>query len=197
MIDSKGNDKEKAFIATASGKKFFILEPRLEDIDIYDIAHSLALQCRWTGHTKYHYSIAQHSYYCSFIGPDSEAFDRLMHDAAEAYTGDMNRPLKHYTEAGTFYRKVEANVQHAIAARFGFSVVEPKSVKLADNSMLYAEKDQITNAKFEEAQVWESYTERPAAWSGKWPIEIEEWSPDKAKQIFLTRFEDLYKGRIN
>lgn len=192
MIDSKGNDREKAFIATASGKKFFLLEPRLEDIDIYDIAHALALQCRWTGHTKYHYSIAQHSYYCSFIGPDSEAFDRLMHDAAEAYIGDMNRPLKHYTQAGIFYRKVEANVQAAIAQRFGFSVVEPISVKLADNSMLYIEKDQITNAKFEEAQVWESYKEDAVV-----RVSIEEWTPAKAKQMFLTRFEDLYKGRIN
>jgi 5'-deoxynucleotidase YfbR-like HD superfamily hydrolase len=192
VIDSKGNDREKAFIATASGKKFFLLEPRLEDIDIYDIAHALALQCRWTGHTKYHYSIAQHSYYCSFIGPDSEAFDRLMHDAAEAYIGDMNRPLKHYTQAGIFYRKVEANVQAAIAQRFGFSVVEPISVKLADNSMLYIEKDQITNAKFEEAQVWESYKEDAVV-----RVSIEEWTPAKAKQMFLTRFEDLYKGRIN
>jgi 5'-deoxynucleotidase YfbR-like HD superfamily hydrolase len=190
VIDSKGNDKERAFIATASGKKFFILEPRLEDIDIMDIAHALALQCRWTGHCKYHYSIAQHSYYCSFIGPDSEAFDRLMHDTAEAYIGDMNRPLKHYTEAGIRYRRVEANIQHAIAERFGFSKVEPASVKLADNTMLYAEKKQITNAKFEEAQEWEHYDKDDG-------FIIEQWTPDKAKQMFLTRFEDLYKGRIN
>lgn len=189
-MDSNGNDTKKAYIATVSGKQFFLLEPRLEDIDIYDIAHALSMQCRWTGHCKFHYSVAQHSYYCSFIGPDSEAFDRLMHDAPEAYIGDLNRPLKHYTEAGIAYRRQEAIIQKAIAERFGYSVIEPTSVKLADNCMLYAEKEQIVGAKFEEAESWDRYDKSYA-------ISIEEWSPSKAKQMFLTRFEELYKGKIN
>ena len=190
MIDSKGNDKAKAYIATASGKQFFLLEPRLEDIDINDIAHSLSMQCRWTGHCKFHYSVAQHSYYCSLIGPESEAFDRLMHDSAEAFVGDLNRPLKHYTEAGIAYRRQEAIVQKAIAQRFGFSVIEPKSVKLADNSMLYAERDQIVGYKFEEAEDWERYNENNG-------IVIEEWLPSKAKQMFLNRFNELFRTRVN
>lgn len=190
MIDSKGNDKSKAYIATVSGRQFFLLEPRPEDIDIGDIAHSLAMQCRWTGHCKHHYSIAQHSYYCSLIGPDSEAFDRLMHDAPEAYIGDLNRPLKHYTEAGVAYRRQEAVIQKAIAERFGYSVVEPESVKLADNSMLYAEKKQIVGYTFEEAEDWGRYNEDNG-------IIIEEWTPQQAKQAFLDRFEELYKVRVN
>jgi len=190
MMDKKGNDVLKAYIATASGKQFFLLEPRLEDIDIFDIAHALSMQCRWTGHCKFHYSVAQHSYYCSFIGPDNEAFDRLMHDAAEAYIGDLNRPLKHYTEAGIAYRRQEAVIQKAIAERFGFSVVEPPSVKLADNSMLYAERDQIVGYKFEEAENWERYDENNG-------VTIEEWTPLQAKANFLSRFETLYTGRLN
>lgn len=190
MMDQNGNDVLKAYIATFTGKQFFLLEPRLEDIDIIDIAHALALQCRWTGHVKFHYSVAQHSYYCSFIGPENEAFDRLMHDAPEAYIGDLNRPLKHYTEAGVAYRRQEAIIQKAIAERFGYSVIEPKSVKLADNSMLYAEKAQIMGYKFEESENWERYDENNG-------VTIEKWTPEKAEQMFLTRFEDLYKGRIN
>jgi len=190
MLDSKGNDTKKAYIGTYTGKQFFLLEPRLEDIDIEDIAHGLSMQCRWTGQSKFHYSIAQHSYYCSLLGPESDAFDRLMHDAAEAYIGDLNRPLKHYTEAGIAYRRQEAIVQKAIAQRFGFSVIEPESVKLADNSMLYAEKNQIMNLKFGEAENWERYDENNG-------IVIEPWTPYQAKETFLKRFNELYSRRLN
>jgi 5'-deoxynucleotidase YfbR-like HD superfamily hydrolase len=190
MIDANGNDKQKAYIGTYTGKQFYLLEPRLEDIDIQDIAHGLAMQCRWTGQCKFHYSIAQHSVYCSLLGPPEEAFDRLMHDAPEAYIGDLNRPLKHYTEAGVAYRRQEAIIQEAIATRFGYSVVEPKSVKLADNSMLYAEKDQLLNLEFEEAENWDRYDEDNG-------IIISQWTPEQAKQRFLDKFAELYNRRIN
>src|ERR1700752_3039620 len=129
------NSPNKAFICTFTGRKFFLLKPRLRDIDIRDIAHGLALQCRWTGQSKFHYSVAQHSYYCSFLGPDAEALDRLMHDASESYMGDMNRPLKHFTDAGIAYRRQEAVLQHLICRKFGLSLMEPPSVKIADNQM--------------------------------------------------------------
>jgi 5'-deoxynucleotidase YfbR-like HD superfamily hydrolase len=191
MKDRKGNDTEKAYIATASGKQFFLLEPRLEDVDIMDISHALALQCRWTGHCKFHYSVAQHSWYCSFLGPENEAFDRLMHDAAEAYIGDLNRPLKHYTEAGVAYRRQEAIIQKVLAERFGYSVIEPPSVKIADNVMLYAEKKQIMGYTFEEPQ------EDIHQYDVDKGVLIEQWSPGYAKTMFLKRFEELYKGKIN
>jgi hypothetical protein len=194
-MDLKGNDVQKAYIATFTGKKFYLLEPRLEDIDIIDIAHALSLQCRWTGHCKFHYSVAQHSYYCSFLGLNSEAFDRLMHDASEAYIADVNRPLKHYTEVGIAYRKVEAGLQKAIAERFGFSIIEPQSVKIADNLMLYAEKAQIMGYKFNEAKDADGIVRM--ANEEKAPLLIEQWSPEHANTMFLQRFQELYKGRIN
>jgi uncharacterized protein len=191
MLDKNGNDKDKAYITTFTGKKFYLLEPRAEDIDIVDIAHALSLQCRWTGHTKFHYSVAQHSYYCSFIGPESEAFDRHMHDTPETYIGDLNRPLKHYTEAGVAYRKQEAIIQEAIANRYGYSVVEPPSVKLADNFMLYAEMAQLIDTTVEHAEDWERYN------STEHQIVIEPWSPVHAELMFLKRFKELYTRRIN
>lgn len=191
MMDKYGNDAQKAYIATYTGKQFFLLSPCLEDVDIVDIAHALSLQCRWTGHCKFHYSVAQHSYYCSFLGPDAEAFDRLMHDASEAYISDLNRPLKHYTEAGVAYMRQEAIIQKVIAERFGFSTIEPPSVKLADNSMLYAEKAQIMGYKFEEAERWENNDD------GKNGVTIEQWTPQQAEQMFLNRFKKLYSWRIN
>lgn len=189
-VQSLYNQFEKAYIATFTGKQFFLLAPRLEDIDIRDIAHALSLQSRWTGHTKYHYSVAQHSVYCSLIGPDSEAFERLMHDSPEAYIGDMNRPLKHYTEAGPAYRKIETLVNRAICERFGLSLVEPKSVHLADNAMLYAEKEQLLGYTFEEAEDWARYQDYPM------PI-ITRWSPEQAETMFLRQFNRLYPRRVN
>jgi 5'-deoxynucleotidase YfbR-like HD superfamily hydrolase len=177
-------DASKAFIATYTGKKFFLLEPRIEDIDIIDIAHALAMQCRWTGHCKFHYSIAQHAYYCSFLGPDNEAFHRLNHDDSEAYISDMNRPLKHYTAAGEAYMKVEEPLQHLIYDAFGLPRVEPPSVKAADNAMLYAEKAQIMGYKFQECQIW-----TPGELAA--PITVEQWSPEHAEEMFLSRFNEI------
>jgi 5'-deoxynucleotidase YfbR-like HD superfamily hydrolase len=179
-------DSQKAWISTYTGKKFFLLHPRLKDIDIRDIAHALSQQCRWTGHTKHHYSIAQHSYYCSFLVPEGDALDALMHDASEAFMGDMNRPLKHFTSAGPAYRAQEAVVQNAIAVRFGMRLVEPESVHIADNLMLYAEKKQLIRSKFREAQRWG----RGAA-----NVKITRWTPEKAERMFLKRFRELIKRK--
>lgn len=181
------NQANKAFIGTYTGKKFFLLKPRLKDIDIKDIAHGLALQCRWTGQCRFHYSIAQHSYYCSFLGLDNEALDRLMHDASESYMGDMNRPLKHFTDAGVAYRRQEAVLQHMICRKFGLSLMEPSSVKIADNQMLYAERAQLMDMPFPEANKWLA-DETPAA------VKINKWSPEKAEKMFLKRFKELRKS---
>ena len=181
------NQVNKAYIGTFTGKKFFLLKPRLVDIDIRDIAHSLALQCRWTGQSKYHYSIAQHSYYCSFLGPENESLDRLMHDGSEAYMGDMNRPLKHFTAAGPAYRRQEAVIQHLICRKYGLSLSEPISVHIADQQMLSAERDQLMRLDFKISDKWHSLEAAS--------IKIARWTPEKAEKMFLKRFKQLYKGK--
>jgi hypothetical protein len=186
---TSANQVNKAFIGTFTGKKFFLLKPRLKDIDILDIAHGLSMQCRWTGQCKHHYSIAQHSYYCSFLGPENEALDRLLHDGSESVMGDMNRPLKHFTAAGVAYRRQEAVIQHLICRRFGISLIEPPSVHIADQQMLYAERNQLMRLNFKEAEEWLP-GETPA------PIKIKKWSPEKAERKFLKRFYELYKGKV-
>ncbi|HZS43385.1 MAG TPA: hypothetical protein VFA52_04340 [Candidatus Paceibacterota bacterium] len=179
------NNLEKAYIITYVGRQFFLLKPNIEDINILDIGHSLAMQCRWTGHTKYHYSIAQHSWYCSYIGSEEEALYRLLHDASEAYLGDMNRPLKHFTEAGDAYREVEKPLQSMIYKKFGLEETEPESVKIADNMMLYAEKAQLLNTKCPEAEIW-----LPGEISAD--VCIHKWLPEQAEEKFLQRFYELY-----
>jgi hypothetical protein len=144
----------EAWIETYCGLRFDTLDPQPEMIDIRDIAHALSQLCRFTGHTKFPYSVGQHSIHCSYLTPVEDALWALMHDASEAYIGDMNRPLKHFSEAGKHYQKVEERIMTAICNKFGLSVVEPKSVTVADNQMVYAEKRDLMSGKVVWSQDW-------------------------------------------
>jgi uncharacterized protein len=183
-----------AWIETFSGKRFHLLEPQPEDIDIVDIAHSSSLQCRWTGHCKHHYSIAQHAYYCSFLVPEPEALEALMHDSPEAYISDLSRPLKHYTPAGQAYRDVEDKIQAVIEKKFDLiSLADCKWVKIADNQMLHNEKQQLMNPEVAWDDDWlkgQNALEKNGA-----SFLIEQWSPGYAETMFLKRFKELYDRR--
>jgi uncharacterized protein len=182
-------DVNRAWIITFTGKKFYHINPQPEMVDIFDIAHALSMLCRWTGHPRFHYSVAQHSYYASFIAPPKFAFDALMHDASEAYLGDMNRPLKHFTAAGPAYLEIEEKVESVIFKKFGVRFPLPEAVKDADTQMLYAEKAQlmnVTEATQYEAKKW-GRDETEAN------IVIERWTPRRAEKMFLNRFTELYR----
>lgn len=131
------------WIQTFKGKKFFPLEPRIEDICIEDIAHSLSMQCRFAGHSKEFYSVAQHCnamVNCWFNGHENKEFAKyaLLHDASEAYLTDIPRPLKHLPQF-QFYRDAEKVLSEMIYVRFGLNPVEPEEVKKADWEILCEE----------------------------------------------------------
>src|SRR5271157_1023126 len=177
----------RAWIITYTGKKFYLLNPQPEMIDIKDIAHALSMMCRWTGHTCWHYSVSQHSWYVSHLVPKEFALSALLHDASEAYLGDMNRPLKHFTSAGSEYRKVEESVERAIFKKYNLPYPMAEEVKGVDNQMLYAEKSQlmkVTRATKYESMKW-GCKETEA------PITIEKWTPHRAETMFLKRFQEL------
>lgn len=83
-----------AWIETRTGIHFDLVNPKLDCIDIIDIAHALSMLCRYVGHCRYFYSVAEHSIKVAQILPDNLKMAGLLHDAAEAYTGDMSRPMK-------------------------------------------------------------------------------------------------------
>lgn len=114
-------------------------------INIQDIAHSLALQCRFNGHCKEFYSVAQHSVWVSNMVTDPELkIPALLHDASEAYLGDMIYPLKH---SGMFdkFKECEKLVDLLIAQHFGFDVtlLHHPDIRHADAVMLATERDQF------------------------------------------------------
>lgn len=178
-----GVDVSRAWIQTSTGGKFHILAPQQDEIEIEDIGHSLAKMCRFTGHVRKFYSVAEHSVLASRLVPPSDTLWALLHDASEGYLTDMNRPLKHFTPVGPVYREIEKTVQNAICVKFHLPLDQPTSVHDADNALLYAEKDQLMPS-----MDWETKWGKNEALAN---VKIRCWSPDVAKVAFLYRFFEL------
>ena len=134
-----------SWIETFSGVKFNPLKPRVEDVRLVDIAHSLSQQCRYNGHTHSFYSVAEHSVvlteYALAQGRSvREAMTVLLHDASEAYVGDMVRPLKPFM--GNFV-DVENQIQRVICEKFDLIHPFPDWLKQIDKRILMDERAQI------------------------------------------------------
>jgi len=170
-----------------TGTMFWPLDPRQHEVHLEDIAHALSNICRFGGHCREFLSVAQHSIIVSQVCDPADALVGLLHDAPEAYLGDLIRPLK-YGGFGERYRKVEHSLLLAILGRFGLPVRArlPASVERADAVVLWTEKRDLL-------------TEPPAPWGepqGHGPIcclpgKVEPWSPEEARRQFLLRFKML------
>lgn len=135
IVDSRGPNMQ-----LASGKPFFPLDPRPDEIEIDDIAIALSRICRFGGHTTTFYSVAEHSILVSLLVPDEHRLTALLHDATEAYIGDMIRPLKSQIPQ---FSEIENNLWSAIAERFSLPVEMPSCVKDADVLALAIEKRDV------------------------------------------------------
>jgi hypothetical protein len=171
------------WIETFTGVKFDILDPQPEMVRIEDIAHALSQVNRFGGHGRFPYPVSQHCRLGSYVIEEEFALDFLGHDSPEAYVGDMVRPLKHFSVAGDEYRKVEDKIRLVICDALGFRKVEPPQVKVVDNAMLYAEKEQIMFG---------------VEWDYKWAdsdkpadVRIVETSFQDNKRLFLERYYQL------
>lgn len=110
----------KRMVYTYSGRLIDVLDPKPGDIEREDIIHALSCTCRFNGHCREFYSVAQHSILVAEICGHSWG---LLHDAAEAYMGDIIRPLKcglaianeRYLER---WQSVEDRLLGVIARRF-------------------------------------------------------------------------------
>jgi hypothetical protein len=125
-------------MTTCSGRQVDLLAPSPDAIVIGDIAHHLALQVRWVGAVRSFYSVAQHSVHVAQIVPGEHRLWALLHDASEAYLGDVSAPLKGWTGMSG-YRALEAQLQHVIEHRFGLRGPRPASVDEADHRVRVAE----------------------------------------------------------
>lgn len=133
--------EEYIMLTTRTGV-FWPTVPRVEDVNLMDIAHSLSMQCRFNGHCLDFYSVAQHSVHVAdMVSPENKAW-ALLHDAAEAYIGDMVHPLKH-SDGARWFRDIEKNIMLVICKRFNLPVECPAQVLEADKTMLEIEFENL------------------------------------------------------
>lgn len=176
-------------IVTYTGKVFDPLNPDPELICIEDIAHSLARQCRFTGHTGGHQSVAQHSVQVSDYVSHENALAALLHDSPEVYTGDLSTPMKVYSPLAEPWKKIEDELLAAILTRFGLPPSLPEEVEVVDKLLFAAEvRDQMPPCEpyWTEQGVWQTLEENEAC-----PI-VRPWGYHYSKEVFLSTFEELY-----
>lgn len=154
-----------------------------QEYRIEDIAHALSHICRFTGHTRWFYSVAQHSVHVAELVPPEYRLEALMHDASEAYLGDVSSPLKAMLPD---YHAIEKVVEMRIAAKFGLPLKQTPAVKIADMRMLVTERRDLLPTG-EPGYVWPMF--EPAPWR------IDPWPSEFAKQKFAERFIQYSKER--
>ena len=130
---------EECKFNTASGKLISIYDPKPEDICIEDIAASLSKICRFGGNIGEFYSVAQHSVMVSFLAPDELKKAALLHDAAEAYLGDVIKPLKHILEP--LYTPIEQRFEKVIFEKFNVPIDHLEKIKPYDMQALTYEHE--------------------------------------------------------
>lgn len=167
------------YVTTYSGRRFHILDPQPDEIDIYDIAWALSHVCRFTGHVKYLYTVAQHCVLVSYVCDPTYALQGLLHDASEAFICDVSRPVKYLAQMAG-YRDIERVIQRTIYRKFGVSEEEHPSVKLADTRVLFTEKRDLLPVHVK----WD-WAVRPL------PSKIVPWTCEKVRMMFMQRFLEL------
>lgn len=134
-------------IKTYTGKYLDVIDPDPTNICIEDIAHALSYTARWGGHSTHMLNVAQHSCqvaaYLEAKGRDKRIIlQGLMHDASEAYLGDMPSPIKKHLPK---YQNIEYGLMTIIADKLQFDWPEFEEVRHADKAILTAEKFHYIN----------------------------------------------------
>ena len=171
------------WIETVSGRQFWPLDPKPEDVFLLDIVIPLRNMCRYGGHVESFYSVAQHSVLVSRVVRPELALRALMHDAAEAYLVDVPRPIKCML---TNYKDMEKAIAGAIAVFMGYEeswlTDFPQEIHDADNGILLAERKSLRiNSKLDWGIIAPTFD-----------VEVEPLPPRRAQELFMERFVKLH-----
>jgi uncharacterized protein len=193
--------KLENWFQTYTGKLVCVTDPKPEDVDVVDVAHALSMTCRFGGHCRDFYSVAEHSVHvastdlqstrCGFPTRDHVLHDLalLLHDSAEAYLGDVVSPLK--CNLGG-YRELETRWLHAVELKLGLGTLlsEPREyVKQADHRVLSVE---VVTLHDRVDPTWWTKFDRPTKADLQSTV-IGCWPPDRARREFLQ----LYRMLLN
>ena len=176
----------RPWMQTFLGNKFTFDFPRVQDIEIEDIAQSLSLQCRFNGHVKEFYSVGDHCLrVVSRVSPPNK-FWGLMHEAAETYMSDIITPFKYHWRWRRFLKSMEERILKVVAEKYGLPWPIPREIKEVDRRIWATEQRDIRNKpRFEWSSDVEPYPERI--------VPIESWRT--VKWVFMEQFNLLLNGR--
>jgi 5'-deoxynucleotidase YfbR-like HD superfamily hydrolase len=180
------------YLQTVSGRFVNPFDPDPDQLAIEDITRALANTCRFGGHCRSFYSVAQHSVIVSELverrGGDAEdVFAALRHDAAEAYLGDMPHPVTHRSGLGKAFKRAEDHLEQAIRRRFGIKPDVPE-IKRADRALLATERRAFSTEDWHWPEL-----------EGIEPLDLAltAWPPDEAAARFQARYAELEKARAS
>ena len=168
-------------IMLRSGNYFDLQDPSASRFDVTDIAHALSNICRFTGHTRQFYSVAEHSVLCSYLVPHEDRMIALMHDAAEAFIGDVSSPLKKLLPD---YNAIARGVEEHVFSTLGLPYPFPPSVKKADRIMLRLEQSYLMRNE----DRWEGTEDGGGLPAGQY---LRCCTPAVAMSAFMARFYEL------
>lgn len=191
------------YMHTSNGRKYYPFAPKPSDVSIEVIAHHLATRARWNGATQHpkhvdriFLSVAEHSVYVEryvrevMKRPDL-SMAALLHDASEAFNGDLIRPLKYSAEFAEPFKRVEDLNEGAVARRFNIPLKMPPEIKIADEAVCTAESLQIIpKSPNEEWTSGKLHDETHVA-----PYEIEMLLPYQARRLFLDHYQMILSMR--
>ena len=172
------NDKNTyTWMQTSSNAEIDYAAAEWVVLPIEDIANALANTCRFNGHCRTFYSVAEHSVLMSQLVPQDMALAGLLHDASEAYVSDIPTPLKRFL--GDTVKELELKAMQAIARGYNLSVAELEhpTIKDLDKKILGEEGRALMPAH----RFWDQFTDRLG-------LEFNGWTPAEAKKHFLQRF---------
>lgn len=181
------------WMQTFTGKIFHFDDYDYFDFRIEDIAHSLSLQCRFNGHCKRHYSVAQHCVLGSYYADDDIELHFLLHDASECYLSDVVRGLKpsvYINFKGTnflTYKDLEYYYLKDIYRALNLTPPNEEQatrIKDLDNRMLATEARDL----FIKQPGWDIDDIKP------FMNVIEPWNPDVSEVQFLAYYRRLTSG---
>lgn len=192
-----------SWILTATGRAIDMAMPVPAQVDVMDIAWALAQLPRFTGHCLRPYSVAEHSLLVTEIceretdmRPEG-LMAALLHDAAEAYMGDCNSPLKHLL--GNAWHALERRHQQAIHTALDVPVVSlmaRQAIKHADLVALATERRDLMPAHGAGEQPWHCLRDiEPCSWVQLRRPELTQHGWEFWRDRFLDKFHELAFAR--
>lgn len=179
--------KIEDFVETRSGKRVSVQNPRPDQFDIKDIAYALSNTCRFNGHCAGFYSVAEHSVAVALRLPRNLRLAGLLHDATEAYLGDIPSPIKQFLPD---YKLIEARFERALQAKFGIEEVcadYTADLKNADIDALFTEAHFLIPSQGKD---W-TFFQGPKKFEVNHRLKPVCLPPQAAFQLFMGCFYDL------